>query len=414
MLTLDRSVEKEPEEIWWMYAGGAEGARSLLSTVAGSVVTVASLVFSITIVVLSQVSSQFGPRILRNFMRDTGNQFVLGTFVSTFLYCLLVLRSIQGENRPVPHFSVTVAVLLAASSICVLIYFIHHVSHSIQAPQIIATVWRDIHSGIARMPSKNQGNDSHYQDELPAKEFPGDFSGNAAAIPARCSGYIQAIDQGGLMHLAQANNLWLKLLFRPGDFVIEGNPLLLAWPLPDNDEIIARIHETFIIDRYRTPEQDVEFAIRQMVEIAVRALSPGINDPYTACNCIDWLGDALCRVTDAQLQSPYQYDNDHVLRIVMNVSTYDGIVDAALNQIRQNGSDSPAVMIRLMETIARVAERAKSPAKVASLRKHAQIVWRQGQQCLPDESDQRDLRERYEVVQSLIGNEPSESVVLLG
>ncbi len=293
-----------------VYTRGPDGARAVLATVAGSMITVAGVVFSVTIVALSLASNQFGPRLLRNFMRDRGNQVVLGTFVATFVYCLLVLRTVRGTdgNEFVPHLSVTVAIVLALASLGVLIYFIHHVAMSIQAPEIVANVANDMHEAIDRFFPEELGEENG--DERPQREadvLPEDFDRDCGPVSARNSGYVQAIDGDLLIALAGENDLLIRLRRRPGQFVIEGSLLAEAWPSDRlSDDLMAAIRDTYLIGSRQTPAQDAAFAINQLVEVAVRALSPGVNDPFTALNCLDRLGESLCHVAqqDARTSAP--------------------------------------------------------------------------------------------------------------
>jgi uncharacterized membrane protein len=204
MLNLDRTG-KVNIDYWWVYTGGADGARSLLGSVAGSMISVAATAFSITIVALQLAASNFGPRLLRNFMQDTGNQIVLGTFIGTFIYCLLVLRTIHGEGdgyeQYVPQLSVTVGTLLAIISIGVLIYFIHHASTIIQASHVIQNVSEDLHSAIERLfPQKIGRGEPEYRQGV--EEIPMSFEKEALPIRANGTGYLQAIDDEELMEIA--------------------------------------------------------------------------------------------------------------------------------------------------------------------------------------------------------------------
>ncbi len=301
MLPIDHTWPRIGQSWSWLYSGGPAGARSLLSTVAGSIMTVAGVVFSITIMTLTQASSQFGPRLLRTFMRDTGNQIVLGTFLATFLYCLLVLHRVYDHDTSasVPHVSVTVAVLLALASIVVLIYYIHHISTMLQAPNIVAEVGRELDEVFERIFPEDIG---HEVPEGTEPELPTDFEEKARPIPSERNGYIQAINGASLMEAAIEEDLLLRLDYRPGQYVIDGNPLLRAWPADRcSPTIVKSLRKAFIVGRQRTNEQDVEYALNQMVEIAVRALSPGINDPFTAMTCVDWLGASLSRIAAHEL-----------------------------------------------------------------------------------------------------------------
>ena len=395
--------------VGWLYAGGADGAKTMLSTVAGSVITVAGVVFSITIAALTQASSQFGPRLLRNFMRDTANQAVLGTFVGTFIYCLLVLRTIHGKVEDgvgfVPQASVTFAVLLAAASIAVLIYFIHHVSVSLQAPAVIAAVLKDLEDVIARLPEDQGGTG---ETVAASNGLPPDFAAAARPVPSTKQGYVQAVDYEGLMEVAERSDLIVRLEYRPGQYVIAETPLLHAWPADrcGGEDFAGRVNTAFICGRSATTEQDLEQALRQMVEVAVRALSPGINDPFTAINCIDALGSAVCRIARRGLPGPLRYDRQGKLRIVTPVTTFAGVVDTAFNQIRQYGRDSVAVTIRLLEMIAICGRQAVSDDQRRCLLRHAKMVYEDSQDAVSQARDGDDVRERWEAATRALGMQP--------
>jgi uncharacterized membrane protein len=409
LLYLDRHVISGPDRAQWLYGGGADGARTMLSTIAGSVITVAGVVFSITIAALTQASSQFGPRLLRNFMRDTANQFVLGIFVATFLYCLLILRTIHGGDRSnsgefVPQASVTVAVLMAAASIGVLIYFIHHVSVSLQAPSVVATAQADLEKVIARLPEDQSGS-GVARGGCEKEELPPDFHASARAFASTSEGYVQAIDYEGLMQAAAEADVIVQLEHRPGDHVILGNTLALVWPADRaGAELREQLNGAFMCGRHSTPEQDVEYAIRQMVEIAVRALSPGINDPFTAVNCIDALSASICRVARVGLPGPLRYDHDGRLRLVTPVTTFDGILDTAFNQIRQYGRESVAVTVRLLEVFEACGQQMSSEQQRRGLLRHAEMVYQQSAGAIPEQRDREDVRQRWEAVALGLGN----------
>ena len=405
LLYVDRTVVGA--RVGWLYAGGADGAKTLLSTVAGSVITVAGVVFSITISALTQASSQFGPRLLRNFMRDTGNQAVLGTFVATFVYCLIVLRTIHGKLEDgvefVPQASVTVAVLLAGASIAVLVYFIHHVSVSLQAPAVVAAVLSDLEATIARLPDDQEGSGVALVDGLRP-----DVDGAPRPIHSTKQGYVQVVDYGGLTEAADKSDLILRLAYRPGDYVIEGTPLLLASPAGrcDGEDFAERVNAAFICGRNATSEQDLEQALRQMVEVAVRALSPGINDPFTAVNCIDALGSAVCRIAGKGLPGPLRHDRQGRLRMITPVTTFDGVVDTAFNQIRQYGRGSVPVAIRLLDVIAACAGQMTTVEQRRALLRHAGMVYEDNREGIVQRRDRDDLRERWETAVRALGGRP--------
>ena len=386
----------------WAYTGGAEGASLVLGTVAGSMITIAGVVFSMTLVALSLASSQLGPRLLRNFMRDTINQVVLGTFLATFVYCLLVLRTIRRAEEVlfVPHLSVTVGLLFALVSLGVLIYFIHHVSVSIQADEVVARVGTELLQGIDRLFPEEIGRGNPQSDtEPPGAGVPHSWDREACPVGAAGDGYLQIIDSDALLKLAEQENMLLRLERRPGHYVVMGRPLLMAWPGDRvTEQLAAQVNSAFVLGNQRTSVQDVEFAVQQLVEVAVRALSPGINDPFTAVACVDRLGSALCRLAQRDMPSRYRFDGKGRLRVVAPSVTFPGIVDASFNQIRQYARASAAVTIRLLETIAVIAAAAHRPGDRAALWRHAEMVVRSAITGLPEVEDRRAAEERYDAV----------------
>jgi len=406
MVTIDDlAVSEQTELLAWVYTGGADGVRTLLSTLAGSMITMASVTFSITIVALSLASSQFGPRLLNNFMRDTGNQVVLGTFIATFVYSLLVLRTVRnvGDTIFVPHISVTVAVLLALTSLGLFIYFIHHVSVSIHVQNVIASVERELNTAIERLfPKKNDYFAFEY--ELREKDdVPEDFVENAQPVTAAHSGYLQSIDHEGLMKLAIKHDLLLGLEHRPGNFIASGNDLVKVWPNGRfEEELSEKINAAFIFGAQRLRLQDVEFAIDQLVEIALRALSPGINDPFTAMACVDRLGVALAHLAERQIPSGYRYDDENNLRLIADTVTFRGLIEAAFNQIRQYGRSSAAVTIRLLETIAVIAAHADRETEREALRQQARMIKQGSDEAIPEEHDRQDIEKRYQIAVNIL------------
>ena len=399
-INLDETLDTDLiEALGWTYAHDADGARTILSTIAGSSITVATTVFSITIVALQLASSQFGPRLLRNFMQDRVNQFVLGTFISTFMYCLLVLRTIQGqdEGQFLPQISVTFSVLLAALNLAVLIYFIHHAAESIQADNVIERVSQELHNEVERLFPQQLG----HGKQQPELDNPVDFDRVAQPVKSTNAGYIQVIDDQLLMKIAKQHNLLLRLLHRPGQFVVEQKNLVMVYPGEQvSKKLIEKINKAFIVGSQRTQQQDLEFSIEQLVEIAVRALSPGINDPFTAIRCIDHLSAVLCRLAQKDIPSPYRYEEGDKLRIVANPTTFTGAVDTAFNLIRQNSASDVAVTIRLLGAIAVIAPSTERPTDRSALKRQAQMIWHGSSQS--GEGDRAAVEKQYLTVKKVL------------
>ncbi len=387
MIELDSRVSAQwLRDFGWLYLNQADGARALLSTVAGSMITVAGVAFSSVMVVLSLTSSQFGPRLIRNFMRDTGNQIVLGTFVATFLYCLLILRTIrQGESSAfVPHLSIILAVVLAAASIGVFIYFIHHTAESIQVSNVLARVSETLEMTLVKKyPNKKLLGDAvgeapdevledaqleHFRDKMP------DF-GEAAVVPAARSGYLQYIDEDELMRLACEHGVVFELAAQPGAFLLEGVALVRVWPdRPYGDAFKERVRRPFVLGAHRTHAQDSDFLFDQLVEVGLRALSPGINDPFTALMCIDRIGSALHLLDERDLPSPYRHDEAGELRVVVHPISAPTLVAQTLGPFRRYGGDSLLVLTHLLSAIRTLLSLTDSPALRKALVREAALI----------------------------------------
>ncbi len=382
----------------YLAGAGPEGARVILSTIAGSVITVTGVTFSITIVALTLASSQFGPRLLRNFMKDKGNQLVLGAFIATFIYCVIVLRSIHsdGEENFIPNISLTLAVILVCADVFVLIYFIHHISASIQADNVIEDVYDELEWNIHRIFPEELDREGNSPDKIISP----DYREKACRpfcreIKSPATGYVQAIDYETLMEIGRNSECLILLRTRAGKFSTTGDPIAsVGSDEPLDRKICKKIAGSFIFGSIRTPEQDVEYAIHQLVEVGVRSLSPGINDPYTTIACIDRLGAALCLLANKQFPSPYLNDEEGQVRLIMDVTTFSGMTNAAFDQIRQYGRSSVAVTIRLIETLANIAGHARLPEQRRTIVRQAEMILRTSRE-FKEKNDREDVERRY-------------------
>ena len=267
----------------WVDNGTADAARQILTALAAAIITVIGVVFSITIVALTLASTQFGPRILRNFLRDRGTQVTLGTFVASFVFVVLALGSVAHgtEGDFVPHLSITIALGLVLVDLAVLVYFIHHVATSIQLPEVIASIAHDLTSAIDAEAGRHPATEQ-FEAGLSETEVAHRLSESGAVVRAAKSGYVQFIAYPTLVDIAMRAEGVIRLVHRPGHFVVEGLPLAEVWPPDAKDAVargLARAHAT---GAHRTLTQDLAYAIDQLVEIALRALSPAVNDTFTA------------------------------------------------------------------------------------------------------------------------------------
>ncbi|MGC8202654.1 DUF2254 domain-containing protein [Aliiroseovarius sp. PTFE2010] len=354
-----------------LYTFGPEGARAILSVIASSMITVASLIFSITMLSLQLASSQFGPRVLENFMRDRSNQVVLGTFVATFLYCLVVLRAVRGpgDSSFVPHLTVAFAVVLAAVGVAVLIYFIHHIATSIRIETLLAQLAADGRAAVDRLfPERLVHGPLQCEDEPGADRLADDFEDGSERISADASGYVQKVGMEALMRIAAEHNLVLRIETPPGRFVTAGECMIAAYPRDRvSEEIADSLRGAIVIGRNRTINQDLEFSIRRIVELAQRSLSPGINDPTTALYCIDRLGQVFGRLSGRDIPSPTLNDESGQLRILTEVILIEELACKAFSAIARYGISDADVVTRLVNTMGKLS-RSLSPSARESIK----------------------------------------------
>jgi uncharacterized membrane protein len=388
-----------------LFGAGAAGARSLLATVASSMITVVGVVFSITIVALSMASSQYTPRVLRTFMRDTGNQLVLGAFVGIFAYCLVVLRTIRAgdEGAFVPPLAVLVGLALAFVGIGVLIYFIHHISTSIQAAHILANAAAETLRSIRRMFPKGIGDDD---GEIVMEQDGTGRIWQTFAVPE--TGYLQSFDSDGLVGFAAKRQTVLRMEHKTGQFVIQGSPLasVLAAAAPDEAER-EQIRSFVAIGRQRTIEQDAAFGIRQIVDVALKALSPGINDTTTAVMSVNYLTAILMELTQRRIEC-YCRGEDGEIRLLTGGPSYESFVAESFDQIRQNAAGNVVVLDTLLGTIEELTKRTSSSARLGVLAEQAEAMTELCVRSVPAPRDRERLKERSRRVSQLLAQEQSD------
>jgi len=374
----------------WLYSGGETGARTLLGAVAGSTIGVAGTVFAITIATLTLASTQMGPRLLRNFTEDRGNQITLGIYLGTFAYTLIVLRSVRGVDQGafVPQVAITGAILLALICVAMLIYFVNHVTNQINFDHVINLVYQDFRARLEKVTADPESEEplteDHWKGGVPVLHDGG--------------GYIQQVDEGKIADWAVQNQASILLRARIGNYAFPG--AAIATVIPPSADARAMMDQALVVGPYPTPSGDLEYAVEQLVDIAVRALSPGVNDPRTATRILDRLGSALCVLATRHLPTGVVTRNQQVV-FQRPVTTYDGLMDAMFHDIRQSAKN-PSVIIHMMGILASVAECEQDTHRRAAILRHARLVLSDGMREIPAASDRESLERRFELLRRQI------------
>ena len=396
-LTLDRAAYQGDFGLpSWVISGAADAARQMLTAIAAAVITVVGVVFSIILVTLTLASTQFGPRMLRNFIRDRGTQLTLGTFVATFVYAVLVLVSIGpgAHGAFVPHIGVTVTLALMAADLGVLIYFIHHTATSIQLPQVIASIARDLAEAIV-VQGGTAAAAGGREACPPAAELARQLETGGGVVRApgqRLPAVHPARDPGPAR---DGTGTVIALNYRPGHFLVEGHPYALVWPPEAAHRVSDALGRAHVTGPNRTLTQDISFGIDQLTEIAIRALSPAVNDTFTALTCIDWLGDSLCKITSEWRPAGVHRDASGFIRVITAEPSHERLVQRAFEKIRQASEGMPAVMIRQLDALAKVMASTSSSSQRRVLTDQAAMIHRAAERSVPEEADREDIQRRY-------------------
>ena len=332
----------------WIPDTEPDATRNLLSTIASSTITVSGVTFSILIVALQLASTQFGPRLLRTFLRNRTNQTVLGMFVATYLYSLLVLWSVETDY--IPYIATTVALALALTNVFVLIVFLHHAASSIQAVSVINAVAEEINDALVRL-FPEQVDKAKFADADAVEGYLETF-GQSHPLRAQTDGYVRVIEYDSVLNLAVEHDLIIQILVKPNDFVLAGGLLARVWFRQCASEDIANaVRGEFIVDTRRSAMQDITFLTDQLTEIAVRALSPGVNDPNTAIMCVHRLASVCGRISRRPLPSTERSDSAGVVRVCSPRKSFERIILRSFEPIRRYGIKDAAVCVALLDAL---------------------------------------------------------------
>jgi uncharacterized membrane protein len=336
------------ESAWWLHSGDAATARGLLSSLLTGLIAMTSLVVSVTFVILTLSANQLGPRLIVVFVADRQIQSVLGLFLGTILYLVLVLRTLDDGSgaRTVPHLAVSVGTALTVGCLFALVFYIHKIARSIIADNVVETVSRRLQRDLAQIFSRDD-------QDIAIPEIKGEHR-RALALGSR--GYVQVIDYKRLVAIAFRMGALLEVHVRAGDHVLEtGDHVVVHADGNVDDESEGAIRRAFTIGGEKTPAQDPEYGLRHLVEIALRALSPGVNDLFTAIAVIERLGEAFEEVLPQSLQQHVYRDGTGEIRLVARQVDAHGLVDSAFDPIRRAAIEHPSVLICCAETLARLS-----------------------------------------------------------
>ena len=371
--------------------GSIDDARAILSAMMGSVATVLALIFSVALLVVSMVATLFGPRLLYRFLQDRVTQMTVGLFMATFVYiclCFLVTHE-DPASRFVPQISLITSWFLVIASFGFLVYYSHRIAASIQNPDMIARIVDDLHPAVVGSHERgpNEGIGVAPDDAEILRQVAG-----GGTVPCPQSGYVQHVNHDALVAAARDVGAMIVFKFRPGQFVLRGEPLAAVVPPSTTSSLEPTIDRCVAIGRHRTLTQDSEFGIAQIVEIAIRALSPAVNDTFTGMACVDWVGDALLVLAEQPPLEGNWYDSAGALRVWIPPVRLERLVKLAFDQIRQASVGTPAVLIRQLEMIRRLAPRVSDAARHA-LAEQADAISEMEAGLIP--VDRRDLHDAY-------------------
>lgn len=392
-------MNQVPSSFEWLFSSKPEGARAILSTVAGSTITVAGVVFSMTIMSVSHATSNYGSRLLLKFLKDRFNQITLGTFTATFIYCLLVLRTVSNGIGPdaagfVPHLALLAAIVLALTSVMVLIAFIHHVPDTIYIGNVAAQRGQELSHRLVKTFKKNENKVNR----------PYDFESTSSVLSSVLSdesGYLQTLETNGLVKFCSDHSMQIEILKEPGDFIIKGEIVAryIRQPECDLDTPSKAIQSYMGLGSQRTPAQDLRFLIEELQQISVRALSPGINDPYTAINSIDWLGACIGEAMH-EGSRPIRYNDKHdQLRVIIPVFDFARLCACVFNDLRPHVCQDLVTSLSVGHLFSRLIEHAGPHSCREILIIHQQAFLTSALQHFKQSEDQQRLNEQFALKQ---------------
>lgn len=392
MDALDRLVDSRLQPVWWLFSGGQTTARQLLSATAAAMVAIVTMAFSITVTAVTFIAQHYGTLVIRTFMRNFTTQFVMGSFLATFVYSLLVLRLVHsaGNDESVPRIAVTLGIILALVSFGMLVYFLYHISENIDAPNLVAAIGWDLERVIHRTTEPRDGTADMKDPAAP--EMIGSY-----IVTADSTGYVQRIDHEQLLALARHHDAVISLDFDVGRFVRQGDRLATIGGPLDSRIPAHAVRKAISIGPKRTLEADIEFGLNQLVQVAIRGLSPGRNDTFATMLCLDRLGAALSLLAERRFPPAVRRDDEGRPRLMTQPTTFADLVDRSFEQIHSFGGETTVVAARMLHTLRIVTAQTRRPEDRAALRRHITAVHEESRKHLSDrigiEAVEQEFRE---------------------
>lgn len=389
--------------------GAAGDVRNLMAAIAGASITVVALVASLTLVTLTVASTQFGPRLIRTFLATRAPKITIGLYVGTFVYSLIVLMAVHdgAGYEFVPRLAAAIAVIAAMADAVALVWYLHATAVSIQPATVVNRIAAQLDEALDELAAMGELVGDGDPAEIDALIARGDEAGTV--VTAATSGYLKRVEHDELVAAAAAAGATVQLTVRPGQFVLAGSPVAKVVAGPDgHGPSTAEVNAGLVIGAQRTVEQDLRFAVDQLVEIALRALSPAINDTFTGLTCINWLAGALLRLSEDPLPQRAHRDARGTVRVIDRYLSFADVTDSAFDKIRQAGSDNPAVLIRLLESVTLLAPQMRTEEQRWALRAQADMVWEGAVRDIQTGGDLADIRRRYEEALVALGQDDDE------
>ena len=377
-------------DLWFVFGVGADGVRGVLSSIAGSIITVTGVVFSINVVALQLASTQYSPRVLRTFLEDRSTHVVLGLFIATFTYSLLVLRTVRGESDSlaefIPSISVTIAMVLGLASVACLIFFVHHIAQSIRASVIVKRLTEDATRIAQRAFPREHGRPASEAPDPPVPALNGSLR---CEVRTTSAGYLNAVSDDALFALDHASPIVVRMRVRIGDFLRTGDVVADLEAASDSEDLATRARDAFTLGPEAVGRDDMGLGITRLAEVAVRALSPGINDPGTASACLDALSEVLVTIGCRDTPHPVRVGPDDRVRLVARYHAFEDLVDLAFRPIRHHGAGHPTVMSRLFDVLQAIAARLPESRRVI-IAEQVVLTLRAVEQALGDNEHERE------------------------